>query len=144
MWKLAAVRGDGLAGAAVMAPTRSWSTGADAELVPAEPVGAAAVAGHGLLQRGGQPDQQRVAGRVAEGVVVGLEPVEVDRQQRLGRAGRPQPLLQVELAEGRSHSDAWVGATVWSTTASSSAERASRLTCSRSRAANTSTVPAAS
>ena len=49
-----------------------------------------------------------------------------------------------EPAEGRSHSDALVGATVRSTTASSSAERASRSICSRSRAANASTVRAAS
>jgi hypothetical protein len=39
-----------------------WDLGEDAELVPAEPVGAPALAGHGLLERGGQPDQQRVAG----------------------------------------------------------------------------------
>lgn len=48
------------------------------------------------------------------------------------------------LARGRSHSDAWVGATVVSTTPSSSALSASRSTCSRSRAANASTTRAAS
>ena len=48
------------------------------------------------------------------------------------------------LSGGRSHSDALVGCTVWLTTASSSAERASRSTCSRSRAANPATVRAAS
>jgi hypothetical protein len=37
------------------------------------------VAGHGPLERGGQPDQQRVAGRVTEGVVVGIEAVEVEQ-----------------------------------------------------------------
>jgi hypothetical protein len=42
----------------------------------------------------------------------------------------------------RSHSDAWAGWTVCSITASSSAESASRSTCSRNRAANPSTVRA--
>jgi hypothetical protein len=45
---------------------------------------------------------------------------------------------------GRSHSEARVGCMVWSTTASSSPWRASRSTWSRSRAANPSTVRAAS
>jgi hypothetical protein len=73
--------------------------GQDAELIPAQAVGAAAVVGHGLLQGPGQPDQQGVAGGVAEGVVVALEAVEVEQhqQQRLGRAGLLQPILQVEL-----------------------------------------------
>jgi hypothetical protein len=58
----------------------------------------------------------------------------VGRTYRCGRA----------LAGGRSHSDAQVGCTVWSTTASSSPESTSRSTCSRRRAAKASTVRAAS
>jgi Putative transposase of IS4/5 family (DUF4096) len=46
-------------------------------------------------------------------------------------------------AGGRSHSDAWVGCMVWSTTASSSAARVSRSVCWRSRALNASMVRAA-
>ena len=63
--------------------------GQDAELIPTEPVGAAAVVGHGLLQGLGQPDEQGVAGGVAEAVVVALEAVEVEQhqQQRLRWAG---------------------------------------------------------
>jgi hypothetical protein len=48
------------------------------------------------------------------------------------------------VAGGRSHSDVWVGCTVWSTTASSSTVRVSRSTCSRSWALNASMVRAAS
>jgi hypothetical protein len=46
--------------------------------------------------------------------------------------------------EGRSHSDAWVGCMVWSTTASSSTVNVSRSTCWRSRALNAAIVWAAS
>jgi hypothetical protein len=59
------------------------------------------------------------------------------RQHRCYREGR-------SVAGGRSQSDAWVGWTVWSTVASSSAARASRSTSSRRRAANASSVRAAS
>jgi hypothetical protein len=45
---------------------------------------------------------------------------------------------------GRSHSDTWVGCTVWSTTASSSAVRVSRSICWCSRSLNTVIVCAAS
>jgi hypothetical protein len=62
--------------------------------------------------------------------------------------GRDSSSLVVAAAPsggcGRSHNDAIVGCTVWSTTASSSALSASRSTCSRSRAAKASTVRAAS
>jgi uncharacterized protein (TIGR02118 family) len=44
----------------------------------------------------------------------------------------------------RSHSDAWAGCIVWSTTASNSAVSASRSICWRRRATNVSTVRAAS
>jgi len=65
--------------------------GQDAELVAAEPVGAAAKA-HGGRQRGTEPGQQGVPGWMPEGVVVGLEAVEVEQheQQRPLRAGRGQ------------------------------------------------------
>ena len=46
--------------------------------------------------------------------------------------------------DGRSHRNAVVGCIVWSTTASSSADRVSRSTCSRRRAPNASIVLAAS
>ncbi len=47
--------------------------------------------GHGLFQGLGQPDQQGVAGGVAEAVVVALEAVEVEQhqQQRPGRVRAP-------------------------------------------------------
>jgi hypothetical protein len=70
----------------------------DAELVPAEAVGGTATLGHGGLQRAGQADQQGVAGGVAKGVVVGLEPVEVEQhqQQRAFQGRFLQPAVQVE------------------------------------------------
>ena len=52
----------------------------DAELVAAEPVGRAA-AGDAPAQPFAEPVEQRVAGGVAERVVVGLEAVEVEQQQ---------------------------------------------------------------
>jgi hypothetical protein len=72
-------------------PPRARSPGAQARTQnsPPEAVGAAAHALHGPVQGGGQPDQEGVAGGMAEGVVVGLEPVEVEQQQqRVGQAGR--------------------------------------------------------
>ena len=54
-----------------------------AELVAAEPVGAADGG-----QRGREPAQQRVAGGVAEGVVVVLEAVEVEEDERVRPCGR--------------------------------------------------------
>ena len=56
----------------------------DAELVAAEPVGAA-VAVHGVREPLAEPHQQAVAGGVAEGVVVLLEAVEVE--QHAARTG---------------------------------------------------------
>jgi hypothetical protein len=67
--------------------------------------------------------------------------------RRLGRQVRCRATMASAAPDGgcgRSHSDAIVGCIVWSTTASSSALSASRSTCSRSRAANASTVRAAS
>ena len=53
----------------------------DAELVAAEPVGDAAIADT-VGQLRGEAHEQRVAGDVAEGVVVGLEAVEVEEHER--------------------------------------------------------------
>ena len=74
------------ASAATQASTSTSSAGRarvqhDAELVAAEPVGAP-VAVHGVGEPLAQPHQQAVAGRVAEGVVVLLEAVEVEQHQR--------------------------------------------------------------
>ena len=57
---------------------------------------------------------------------------------RLSDRARPAP------GGGRCHSQAWVGCMVWSTTASSSADRESRSTWSRSRAPKASMTRAAS
>jgi hypothetical protein len=57
------------------------------------------------------------------------------------RRGQFPPLRQ--NLEGRSHSDALVGSTVWSATARSSPVRLSRSTSSRRRALNASIVLAA-
>jgi hypothetical protein len=67
--------------------------------------------------------------------------------RRLGRQVRCRATMATAAPSGgcgRSHSDVIVGCIVWSTTASSSAASASRSTCSRNRAANASTVRAAS
>ena len=71
--------------------------GDDAELVAAGPVGAAAELGDRVGERRAEAQQQRVAGEVAEGVVVVLEAVEVEHRQhdrRLGGGG-PDPPLEV-------------------------------------------------
>ena len=69
------------------APPRPAPGGRHAELVAAEPVGAA-VAVHRVRQPLAEPHQQPVAGGVAEGVVVLLEAVEVEQHQRArGRSG---------------------------------------------------------
>ena len=63
---------------------------------------------------------------------------------RPGIPGRVSAPVQERTADGRSHSDTVVGSIVCSTPDSSSAERVSRSTSSRSRALNASTVLAAS
>ena len=82
--------------------------------------------------------------RPLAGALVGdAEPLDLDRVHGASSEGAyrgsPGP-----TAGGRSHSDAWVGCMVWSTTASSSACRAERSTWSRRRTAKASTVRAAS
>ena len=87
-----------------------------------------------------------------------LRLAELGQRTRLGKpeesavpsgvsAGSARPLpwsqlvllaLPIVLGVGRSHSDAWVGCMVWSTTACSSAARVSRSIWSRRRALNTS------
>ena len=59
----------------------------DAELVAAETVGAA-VAGDGGLEVGAEALQERIAGHVAEGVVVLLEAVEVEEREGAPVGGR--------------------------------------------------------
>jgi len=67
----------------------------DAELVAAEAV-RPALRGHRLGQGEPEPAQQQVSGRVPEGVVVGLEAVEVeDREQGRARAAVSQLLAEV-------------------------------------------------
>ena len=68
----------------------------------------------------------------------------VDRRAWFGPAGGRAYRGSLGLAGGRSHSVAWVGCMVWSTTASSSALRVSRSTSWRSRALNAAMVRAAS
>src|ERR671923_238348 len=53
-------------------------------------------------------------------------------------------ILAVVVFDGGDHRNAVVGCIVWPTTASSSADRVSRSTCSRRRAPNASIVLAAS
>ena len=67
----------------------------EAELVSPEPVDGPAVA-RDAGQLCAEPDEQRVAGRVPEGVVVVLEAVEVEEhEQRLGRALAPEAPLEI-------------------------------------------------
>ena len=73
-----------------------------AELVAAEPVGAPPTRG----QRGREPAQQRVAGRMAERVVVVLEAVEVEEDERV-RASRVR-----SAARGRRSSARRLGSSV--------------------------------
>ena len=49
------------------------------------------VGSRGRAQARGDPDQQRIAGRMAHGVVDGLELVEIDEQHGQGRLGSLQP-----------------------------------------------------
>ena len=66
-----------------------------AELVAAEPVGGAAALDR-AGQRAAEPREQRVARRMPERVVVGLEAVEVEEQQRAGvLVGVDQGVLEV-------------------------------------------------
>src|SRR2546429_575450 len=65
-----------------------------AELVAAEAVGRAA-SDYALLEGGAQPGEQRVAGRVAEGVVVPLESVEVEQNEHVRLAAR-KGLLDID------------------------------------------------
>ena len=58
----------------------------DAELVAADAVDLA-LTRHGCAQLLRNPREERVAGRMAEGVVVGLEPVEIEKHQDGRRAG---------------------------------------------------------
>jgi hypothetical protein len=58
-------------------------------------------------------------------------------------SSQPGDGRQERSAGGRNHKDALVGSMVWSTTATSSAQRVSRSTSSRSRALNASIVLAA-
>ena len=62
------------------------AAGHDAELVAAEAVAAAPVR-HGVREVAAEARQQRVADRMAEAVVVGLEAVEVEHDQRAGALG---------------------------------------------------------
>jgi hypothetical protein len=77
-----------------------------AELVAAHPVGGPA-GGHRGLQACGEAGQQRVAGGVAEGVVVGLEAVEVEDRQhdRAGAVELGRLALQL-LHQGAAVADA--------------------------------------
>jgi hypothetical protein len=103
---------------------------------PGQAVGVAGRAERLAVER----DQRRP---LAGALVGDTEPLDLDRvhgasSERAYR-GSPGP-----TAGARSHSDAWVGCMVWSTTASSSACRAPRSTWSRRRTAKASTVRAAS
>jgi hypothetical protein len=90
----------------------------------------------------------REAGADADGEVVDPHPIDAIRKLvpcqatsalfEGGAWGRDFRLVE------RSHNEAWVGCTVWSTTVSSSAESVSRSTSSRSRTLKASTVLAAS
>ena len=67
----------------------------ETELVPAEAVGGAAALDR-AGQRAAEPREQRVAGAVAERVVVGLEAVEIEEQQRADvLVGVAQRILEV-------------------------------------------------
>ena len=72
----------------------------DAELVAAEAVGVAARADAPRRLRA-EPRQQRVAGGVAEGVVVALEAVEVEQQRARGLAASPREAA-LEVAHQRA------------------------------------------
>ena len=73
-------------------------SGEEAELVAAEPVGRAVRAGHGreLLA---EPREQRVAGRVAERVVVALEAVEVEEHEKRRPDGLGRRRRAVEVGD---------------------------------------------
>src|SRR5215210_467361 len=72
-----------------------------------------------------------------------LQPAVGQAWEDHGCAAGPPAALDT-ACPGRSHSDAWVGCMVCSTTSRSSAVRVSRSTCWRSRALNAAIVWAAS
>ena len=75
--------------------------GEQAELVAAHAVGGA-VGAERVGQVAAEPVQQRVAGRVAEGVVVGLEAVEVEEREQHGPLGRGVGGQPLEVGEQRA------------------------------------------
>ena len=81
---LAALGERGRAGREQRVDARPGPADQRAELVAAQPVGAARP-GDGVGEPRGQPHEQLVAGGVAEGVVVLLEAVEVEEEQRARR-----------------------------------------------------------
>ena len=74
------------AGASSSTSLAGVGIGEDAELVAAQPIGPP-VALDAAVERLAQAREQRVAGEVAEGVVVALEAVEVEEQEHGGVRG---------------------------------------------------------
>src|SRR4051794_16183824 len=84
--------------ASAMPPPGVAVAGQDDELVPAEPADDVVSAGAGA-ESGGDVAQQLVAHLVAQGVVDGLEAVEVHEQHGDGASPRPLQRLRDELVQ---------------------------------------------